>query len=152
MAARQEAASTRRAEQLQRRIDLASRSKTPTNTAKRSLINEALDMPPGVPVPRFDESRLLSPPTDEGYHTGSTTDSNSTIVGGQSPSTSSSSSSEKVIWQWVVLPEQELVHDSPPIKAKLENWTPKRGKMSDEQLAVELSRLLKSAEERYFCP
>ena len=58
---RHKAVNARRADLLRKRVTSPTKQ-TPTKPAR--AVPE-VDTPPGVPVARFDESRLLRPPTDE---------------------------------------------------------------------------------------
>ena len=129
LAARQDAASARRLELLQQRL-FASPSKAATPaTPRRAGAAEgasegAGEAPPGTPVARFDETRRLTPPPD------------------LAPPSSGGEMVE------IELTPRREGGASPPIRLKLEAWTPRRAIMDDEELAQALAASLEHAGAR----
>ena len=143
---RHKAVNARRADLLRQRVTPPIKQ-TPTKPAR--AVPE-VDTPPGVPVARFDESRLLRPPTDE-LSSSSQWEDTETFPEMESPAVRHV---PKGGWMWEASPEQELVGTpssssvSLPVKTKLESWTPRRANMLEEDLSEEIRQSLADAHRR----
>jgi hypothetical protein len=147
---RHKAANGRRADLLRKRVT----SPTKQTSTKPARAVPEVDPPPGVPVARFDESRLLRAPTDE-----LSPFSHCSVWEDTEPSPEVDSPAVRHVpkggWMWEASPEQELVGTpsslsvSLPVKTKLESWTPRRANMLEEDLAEELCQSLADAHRRH---